>query len=409
MDADILLVDSTPAVVEALGAYLEEKGYRVARFTDAAEALVFLREVHPPLAIVDSGFTNPGPGDFLSAAHADRFHGDVILLAAEDAVDRVAGLIHEGAFDYLVKPFDERALEKSVKAAFKVRERIDAKDKLLTQLLRKTERLETLVIEQEKRAVELEGAQSEATRAQTRSQSLEAEVDDLRRRLGDQDLTLRELRNERDDEREERGRHLAHLQESASTPAPSRLARLTSLVTLVIALGLTGLGMYGIWTVTVRGELLWSRLALMRDVVLLGLVFLGLTVVLRLVALVRSFGAAGTGETEEGRRVLERLLALAVKAFSGLSLVLVTAAGAQVWRSHAIGSNVDATTFMGGLVLTYLDSPIYREAVGLSLVAATASMLLATLAQTVLATIYYVRSISLSVQKNSAQKRLETL
>ena len=169
------------------------------------------------------------------------------------------------------------------------------------------------------------------------------------------------------------------------------------------------MGMYGIWTVTVRGELLWSRLALMRDVVLLGLVFLGLTVVLRLVALVRSFGAAGTGETEEGRRVLERLLALAVKAFSGLSLVLVTAAGAQVWRSHAIGSNVDATTFMGGLVLTYLDSPIYREAVGLSLVAATASMLLATLAQTVLATIYYVRSISLSVQKNSAQKRLETL
>ena len=101
----ILVVDDDQAVRESLRRSLIFNGYTVVLATDGEEALKFIADERPDLAILDVMMPKK---DGLDVCRELRSHGDdlpILLLTARDSVEeRVAGL-DAGADDYLPKPF----------------------------------------------------------------------------------------------------------------------------------------------------------------------------------------------------------------------------------------------------------------------------------------------------------------
>ena len=114
----ILVVDDEPEIRDMIQEYLELRGFRVTS-ADGGEALRRIVATEPvDLVLLD--ITMPGE-DGLSLARFLRETteiGVVMLTAAGDIVDRVAGL-EVGADDYLAKPVDLRELLARIKAVLR--------------------------------------------------------------------------------------------------------------------------------------------------------------------------------------------------------------------------------------------------------------------------------------------------
>ena len=119
----VLVVDDDRTVREMLAQYLTEHGYEVA-LADGGEAMrAELERAQPAAVLLDVRM--PG-NDGLTLARYVREHYDVgiiMVTAADDVVDRVAGL-EVGADDYLAKPFDLRELRARLKSVLR---RVEAK------------------------------------------------------------------------------------------------------------------------------------------------------------------------------------------------------------------------------------------------------------------------------------------
>ncbi len=114
----ILVVDDEPEIRCMIQEYLELRGYRVTQ-ANGGEALRRI-VAEEPVDLVLLDITMPGE-DGLSLARFLRETteiGVVMLTAAGDIVDRVAGL-EVGADDYLAKPVDLRELLARVKAVLR--------------------------------------------------------------------------------------------------------------------------------------------------------------------------------------------------------------------------------------------------------------------------------------------------
>ena len=114
----ILVVDDEPEIRDMIQEYLEMRGFRVTP-VDGGEGL---RQIvaDEPVDLVLLDITMPGE-DGLSLARFLRETteiGVVMLTAAGDIVDRVAGL-EVGADDYLAKPVDLRELLARIKAVLR--------------------------------------------------------------------------------------------------------------------------------------------------------------------------------------------------------------------------------------------------------------------------------------------------
>jgi len=113
--APILVVDDDAKIVNLLRTYLEREGFRVVTATDGTRALQAIREHAPRLVVLDLMLPEL---DGLAVLHCVREESDlpVLMLSARgSAADRVYG-IHEGADDYLPKPFSPAELVVRVKA-----------------------------------------------------------------------------------------------------------------------------------------------------------------------------------------------------------------------------------------------------------------------------------------------------
>jgi len=113
--APILVVDDDAKIVNLVRTYLEREGFRVVTATDGTKALQAIREHGPRLVVLDLMLPEL---DGLAVLHCVREESDlpVLMLSARgSAADRVYG-IHEGADDYLPKPFSPAELVVRVKA-----------------------------------------------------------------------------------------------------------------------------------------------------------------------------------------------------------------------------------------------------------------------------------------------------
>jgi len=118
MAEPILVVDDDPKIVSLVKTYLEREGHRVVTALDGQAALRAFNELHPGLIVLDLMLPEL---DGLALMRIIRERSDVpiVMLSARAKVeDRVFG-IHEGADDYLAKPFSPAELVVRVKAVLR--------------------------------------------------------------------------------------------------------------------------------------------------------------------------------------------------------------------------------------------------------------------------------------------------
>ena len=118
MAAPILVVDDDPKIVSLVKTYLEREGFRVVTAGDGQSALRAFREVEPGLIVLDLMLPELD-GLALMRVVRERSNVPIVMLSARGQVaDRVFG-IHEGADDYLGKPFSPAELVVRVKAVLR--------------------------------------------------------------------------------------------------------------------------------------------------------------------------------------------------------------------------------------------------------------------------------------------------
>lgn len=118
MGAPILVVDDDPKIVSLVKTYLEREGFRAITAGNGRDALQAFNEVEPSLIVLDLMLPEL---DGIALMRIVREHSTVpiVMLSARGSVaDRVFG-IHEGADDYLTKPFSPAELVVRVKAVLR--------------------------------------------------------------------------------------------------------------------------------------------------------------------------------------------------------------------------------------------------------------------------------------------------
>jgi DNA-binding response OmpR family regulator len=124
--APILVVDDDPKIVTLVRTYLEREGFPVVTAGDGRAALAAVGASQPRLMVLDLMLPEL---DGLALLRIVRERSEipiVILSARGSAADRVLG-IHEGADDYLVKPFSPAELVVRVKAVLRRTEHADGR------------------------------------------------------------------------------------------------------------------------------------------------------------------------------------------------------------------------------------------------------------------------------------------
>ncbi|MBU2882756.1 sigma-54 dependent transcriptional regulator [Psychrosphaera sp. B3R10] len=111
----ILIVDDTPAVLQALSLLLEIHGYDVITTTSPVQALQYANQLRVSLVIQDMNFTgdttsgDEGKELFYQLRHLDP-HLPVILITAWTDLEQAIELVKAGAVDYIAKPWDDQKL-----------------------------------------------------------------------------------------------------------------------------------------------------------------------------------------------------------------------------------------------------------------------------------------------------------
>src|SRR5713226_8966851 len=118
MPAPILVVDDDPKIVSLVKTYLEREGFRVITAGDGKAALAAFDQFSPGLIVLDLMLPELD-GLALMRLVRERSRVPIVMLSARGTVaDRVFG-IHEGADDYLAKPFSPAELVVRVKAVLR--------------------------------------------------------------------------------------------------------------------------------------------------------------------------------------------------------------------------------------------------------------------------------------------------
>ena len=112
MKGRLLIVDDTPANIQALSATLKDKGYQISVATNGKQALDALARARPDLILLD--VMMPEMDGFetcrrLKAAESSRQIPVIFLTARSDTADIVQGF-ELGAVDYVAKPFNAHEL-----------------------------------------------------------------------------------------------------------------------------------------------------------------------------------------------------------------------------------------------------------------------------------------------------------
>jgi DNA-binding response OmpR family regulator len=116
----ILVVDDEPELCETLRDFFTEQGYRVDTAMNAGDALMLVSLNRPDAIILDIRLPDSNGADLLSELlRIDRSLAIVMLSGLDDEALARATL-KAGAFDYVRKPFDLLALERTMTLAVAV-------------------------------------------------------------------------------------------------------------------------------------------------------------------------------------------------------------------------------------------------------------------------------------------------
>ena len=117
--AKILIVDDEEAMCTILSRLLTGKGYSVVTTGNGQEALKIVHKDH--ISLIISDLMMPGMSGLQLLAELKTYDPDlpVILITAYGTVDTAVQAMKNGAYDYILKPFDNDEILFSVKKALK--------------------------------------------------------------------------------------------------------------------------------------------------------------------------------------------------------------------------------------------------------------------------------------------------
>lgn len=110
----ILVVDDEPGMRLALKKTLEKKGYLTSEASNGKEALILLSDKTFDLMIADIKMPCLNGVDLLKVVRTKHCELAVILITAYPSVDNAVLALREDADDYLIKPFGQSDLFKSI-------------------------------------------------------------------------------------------------------------------------------------------------------------------------------------------------------------------------------------------------------------------------------------------------------
>lgn len=120
-EAHIVVVDDDPEILDVVGEYLGEEGYRVSTVTSGADMRRILKEGPVDLVILDVRLAGENGFDLAQEIRQENDAGIIMLSRKDDVVDRVAGL-EVGADDYIAKPFHLREVLARTRSVLRRRE-----------------------------------------------------------------------------------------------------------------------------------------------------------------------------------------------------------------------------------------------------------------------------------------------
>jgi len=122
---NILVVDDEKSQREILDLILTEEGYEVTTAASGEAALKFAKDRRFDLALTDLKMTGMDGIELLQHLLAQDSSIIVILLTAHGSIESAKEALRRGAFDYLEKPYDKKALLETINHAL---DRLDAID-----------------------------------------------------------------------------------------------------------------------------------------------------------------------------------------------------------------------------------------------------------------------------------------
>ncbi|TCS42393.1 sigma-54-dependent transcriptional regulator [Reinekea marinisedimentorum] len=123
MKKRVLLVEDSPSLSAVYQGYLaNSEEYGVAAVETGRDAMVKLTQAPPQLLILDLKLPDMNGMDILKHIKAQDLPTEVIVITAHGSVDVAVDAMHNGAFDFLVKPFDAKRLLVTCENALQHRE-----------------------------------------------------------------------------------------------------------------------------------------------------------------------------------------------------------------------------------------------------------------------------------------------
>jgi DNA-binding NtrC family response regulator len=113
----LLLVEDTPSLSMVYERVLTRAGHGVTSAATLAEARAQFDLVRPRLVLLDLQLPDGDGLEFLDQLHANAPEVRVIVVTANGSINRAVQAMRAGAFDFLVKPFDDGRLLSAVQNA----------------------------------------------------------------------------------------------------------------------------------------------------------------------------------------------------------------------------------------------------------------------------------------------------
>jgi two-component system, repressor protein LuxO len=110
----LLLVEDTPSLSMLYRSVLAKSGHRVACAFNLAEARTHCERTRPSLVLLDLQLPDGDGLDLLASLRRDAPETRTIVITANGSINRAVQAMRAGAFDFLVKPFDEARLLSAV-------------------------------------------------------------------------------------------------------------------------------------------------------------------------------------------------------------------------------------------------------------------------------------------------------
>ena len=117
----VLVIDDAPQILRALAVNMQARGYEMIAAPDAKTGLKLAADKHPDVIIVDLGLPDR---DGLSVITSVRTWSNIPILVLSGRTDSSFKIeaLHNGADDYITKPFDVEELFARIKAVSRRRE-----------------------------------------------------------------------------------------------------------------------------------------------------------------------------------------------------------------------------------------------------------------------------------------------